>query len=124
MTRITAAQAAVVARQIELQLAQGNFSAADDILTRCVEEVRNQRRELCAEYATPREVPLARLSLEPQVVNALEKCQITKVGDLQGITYEDLLEVPTMGPTRASELRDSVRQLFRDFKTRSFEQAL
>lgn len=124
MTRITAGQAAVVARQIELQLAQGNFSAADEILARCVEEVRSRRRDLCAAYAQPCEVPLARLSLEPQVLGALKSCRITKVGDLQGVTYEQLLAVPHMGPTRASAVRDCVRQLFRDFKTRSFEQAL
>ncbi|MCC9608536.1 hypothetical protein LOC68_09780 [Blastopirellula sp. JC732] len=124
MTRITSAQAAVVARQIELQLAQGNFSAADQILSRCVEEVRLQRRELCDEYALPREVPLTRLSLEPQVLEALETVNITTVGDLQGVTYEQLLEVPAINTTRASQVRDSVRQLVRDFKTRSFEQAL
>ncbi|UUO04645.1 hypothetical protein M4951_14725 [Blastopirellula sp. J2-11] len=124
MTRITAAQAAIVARQIELQLAHGNFAAADDILTRCIAEVKSQRRELCEEYALPREVPLARLHLEPQILNALEYCEIHTVGDLQGVTYEDLLAVPNLGQARVSEVRDSVRQLLRDFKTRSFEKAL
>ncbi|TWT34711.1 hypothetical protein [Blastopirellula retiformator] len=124
MTRITTAQAEVVARQIEMQLAQGNFSAAQSILARCLEEVRSERRELIRQFAQPREVPLARLSLEPQVITALKSVHITTVGDLQGVTYEQLLEVPAINTTRASQVRDSVRQLVRDFKTRSFEQAL
>lgn len=116
-------QAEAVAHQIMVFLSAGQFDSAQRLLETTIENERRRYEEIVSTYKIPRDVPLNLLDIEPQTISALEACEIKNVGDLQGVTYEQLLEVPAVSTVRAANVRDEVRRLVRMFKTRSFVEA-
>lgn len=113
-----AEKAKMISRQIETQWLVGNFNGARIILAKHIAEAEGREVEITDEYECMASVPLARVAINVRTWVALEQHGFRTVGDLQGVTAEQLLRLPQFGVKTVAAIRAAIRDLAEKF-TRS-----
>lgn len=121
MARLTEEQARVmkakmIARQIETQWVTGNFNGARLILARHIAEAEGREVAITDEYECMASVPLSRTGLCVRTLSALETHGFYVVGDLQGVTVEQLRALPQFGDKTLAAIRSAIRELAEKFE--------